>query len=524
MKVLFHWPNTSNRARIHMAMPVLKGIAKKMGWDYRYFDTSFYEKGTDSTVEKENTGSFKPAPIETLPVTKSDKTLVSDFQKIIDDYKPDVLAITAMTDCYQYLMGYFPKIKIPNNTTVVIGGTHSLHNTNEILKTGLFDISAFGQGEKIFPEILKRVEKNENMTGIPGTSTIDDINGKIVINPVSPALDENDLWAVEPDYSSYDARYYNYPFDGKKVNMFWLEVGRGCPYACTYCEAPQLRALYKGKGKYVLSRPMDDIFKSIREVEKKFSVDVFNITHECFLSQRTEWIEEFCKRWKKEVGKSFLIQTRVETLDPNKLQLLKNTNVPVIQVGMGIESGSQRILTDICNRQMKVERLIENYKILHEWNFRTNAYYMIGFPTETRDEVFETISLCSKVRADIDSVSIFQPYSGLPMTNIAKDKGWIKEGAKIPTFTESSIIDQPTLSSKEVANLRRTFMLYAKLPKKYWSEVKKCEDNYEGNKDLFKKLIALRWEHEGKGNNEKESSEVLKQKNDIEAEESLVQH
>ena len=521
-KVLFHWPNTSNRARIHMAMPILQAIAKKMGWDYRYFDTAFYKKGMDSTVEKEITGGFKPAPKETIPEIISEEFLIRDFQNILDDYKPDVIAITAMTDCYQYLMGYFPKLKIPKNTTVVIGGTHSLHNTNEILKTGLFDISCFGQGEAIFPEILSRIKKGEDINGIPGTSTIDDINGKINITPVSPALQENELWAVQPDYSEYDARYFNYPFDGNKVNMFWLEVGRGCPYACTYCEAPQLRALYKGNGKYVLSRPMDDIFKTIRDVEKRFSVDVFNITHECFLSQRTEWIEEFCKRWKKEVKKSFLIQTRVETLDTKKLELLKSTDVPVIQVGMGIESGSQRILTDICNRQMKVERLIENYKILRDWKFRTNAYYMIGFPTETRDEVFETIDLCSQVHSDVDSVSIFQPYNGLPMTNLAKSKGWIKEGAKIPTFTDASIIEQPTLTAREVANLRRVFMLYAKLPKKFWPDVEKCEVDYDNNKALFKKLIALRWEIQGVANNEKESSEVLKQKN--EQQDDAIQH
>ena len=195
-----------------------------MGWDYKYFDTAFYQKGIDSIIEKENTGGFKPSPKETIPEIKSEQFLIRDFQKILDDYKPDVIAITAMTDCYQYLMEYFPKLKIPKNTTVVIGGTHSLHNTNEILKTGLFDISCFGQGEQIFPEILNRVQKGEDINGIPGTSTIDEINGKINITPVSPALKENDLWAVEPDYSEYDARYFNYPFDGNKVNMFWLEV------------------------------------------------------------------------------------------------------------------------------------------------------------------------------------------------------------------------------------------------------------------------------------------------------------
>ena len=81
-KILFHWPNTSNRARIHMAMPILKAIAKKMGWDYKYFDTAFYQKGIDSIIEKENTGGFKPSPKETIPEIKSEQFLIRDFQKI----------------------------------------------------------------------------------------------------------------------------------------------------------------------------------------------------------------------------------------------------------------------------------------------------------------------------------------------------------------------------------------------------------------------------------------------------------
>ena len=36
-KVLFHWPNTSNRGRIHMAMPILTALAKEKNWDYQYW-------------------------------------------------------------------------------------------------------------------------------------------------------------------------------------------------------------------------------------------------------------------------------------------------------------------------------------------------------------------------------------------------------------------------------------------------------------------------------------------------------
>jgi|6_EtaG_2_1085325.scaffolds.fasta_scaffold00771_3 radical SAM superfamily enzyme YgiQ (UPF0313 family) len=496
-KILLFWPNTSNRGRIHMVIPILSAVSKKLGWEVKYFDTSFYEKEDDSVLEKEKTGAFKPTKENSLPDTKSQSLVVPDFQKIIDDFKPDVIAISGMTSDFQYMMTFFPELKIPQDTVVAFGGTHSLHMSEEILNTGMIDISCFGQGEGILPEILKRVENGDGLEGIPGTAHLDKRFGTMIKNPVAPAMDADELWNLEPDYSFYDQRYYTYPFDGGVVNMFWLEVGRGCPYSCTYCEAPQIRNLFKGQGKYVISRPMDNIFDTIKKLQEKYEIDVFNITHECFLSQRKAWIKEFCERWGREVKKSFLIQTRMETCDIEKLDLLRLSNAPVIQIGQGIESGNERVLAEICNRRMKLEPVIESYKIMNQRGFRTNAYYMIGFPTETREEIFESIELCRQVNSDIDSVSIFQPFPGLPLTRTCMENGWINGSETFPTFTEKSIINQPSISAEEVTNLRRVFLLYAKLPKKYWPDIEKCENNYFENQELFKQLVDLRWRLHG---------------------------
>jgi anaerobic magnesium-protoporphyrin IX monomethyl ester cyclase len=479
-----------------MAMPILSALSKKMGWEVKYHDTSFYEKRDDAIIEKEKTGAFKPTKGESHQDTIPAAMLVPDFQNILDDFKPDVIAITGMTSDFQYMNTFIHQLNIPKDTVVAFGGTHSLHRSDEVLGTGLIDISCFGQGEDILPEILRRVENGESVEGIPGTTHLD-MFGNMVKNPVNPALHADRLWDFEPDYSFYDQRYYSYPFDGKVVNMFWLEVGRGCPFACTYCEAPQLRDLYKGTGKYVISRPMDNIFNTIKSLQEKYEIDVFNITHECFLSQRKDWIREFCERWGREVKKSFLIQTRMETVDVGKLDILRLSNAPQIQIGQGVESGSQRVLTDVCNRRTKTDALVKSYRIMREQGFRTNAYFMMGFPTETREEIFETVDLCRKLKSDIDSVSIFQPYPGLPLTEMCKEKGWITGDEIFPSFTEASIIDQPSVGKDEVTNLRKVFLLYAKLPKKYWPDIKKCEENFDENQELFKKLIDRRWELNG---------------------------
>ena len=72
------------------------------------------------------------------------------------------------------------------------------------------------------------------------------------------------------------------------------------------------------------------------------------------------------------------------------------------------------------------------------------------------------------------------------------DNGWIIGNEKIPSFTGKSIINQPSISAEEVTNLRRVFLLYAKLPKNYWDKVEKCENNPD-DINLFQKLLDLRW-------------------------------
>lgn len=497
-KILLFFPNTSNRGRITSVIPILGGIAKNRGWDVVYFDTSFYEKREDSVIEKEKTGGFIPSPSETIPDMIPKAKLIPDLQALLDKFKPDVLAITAMTCDYQYLMTFFPSIKIPQNTIVIIGGIHAIFSDEGVIKSGLFDLVCNGQGEQVFDEFLSRVEQNQAIDNIQGTLFRNKKSGRVKRNGLSRLLSADELWRFPLDYSYFDARYYLYPFDGKSVNMFWLEVGRGCPFNCSYCGAPMLRTKFRGLGNYFGARPLDSIFETIKQVNQRYPIDIYNITHECFLMQPKAWLEEFVDRWAKDVRKSFLIQTRVESITKENLALLKRSKAPIIQIGLGIESGSKRILEKICNRRMQMRDLIVAYRLMREQGFRTNAYYMIGFPTETREEIFKTITLCKKLRSDINSVSILQPFPKLPITQFCIEQGFIKGNEEIPSFTEVSILKMPSISSEEISNLRRTFMLYAKLPKRYWPDIEKCEKDIGSNQDLFDSLVKLRWEQDSR--------------------------
>ena len=496
-KILLIYPNTANRSAITTAVPILLGIAKSRNWETSYFDTSNYEKGLDSIQEKEKTGGFKPGLLTMSREPKQESRLLPDLQATIDNFQPDIVAITAMSCEYEYLMQFWDKIRIPDKAVTIIGGIHSTFSTEDVLKSGFFDLVVQGQGEKTFPEILKAVEHNQSLTNIPGSWHYDKSRGQITENPLRELLDGENLWNIECDLSFFDDSYFQYPFDGKIVRMYWMEVARGCPYSCTYCGNSILRNMYKGLGRYISSRPIDEMFSHFRKMVDEYKIDIFNFTAECFLANPKEWLREFAANYKKYVRKPFLIQTRAETVTQENIDILKSCGAPFFQVGLGVESGSKRILNDICNRKTPVDKIIAAYDLLNSNDIRTNAYFMIGFPTETRDEIFESIELCRRINSDINSVAIFQPLPGLAITRTCIEKGYITGEEPIATFTGNSILNMPHLPKEEIANLRRTFMLYAKLPKEYYPEIEKCEKDYDNNRDLFDSLVQKRWELTG---------------------------
>jgi len=492
-KVLFFFPNTSNRGRITTAIPIFAASARDRGWEKAYFDTSFYEKTDDSVLDREKTGGFMPGTKETIPDMLPRNNLIPDLEKLLQEFQPDLFVISAMTCDYQYLMTFFSKVKIPDKTLVLIGGFHVTFKPEKVLDTGLFDLACLGPGEAVFDEILDRIAEGGRIDDIKGTYFYDKNRKEIVRNPKRELLSAEKLWEKEEDYSFFNDRYFLYPFDGKTVRMFWLDMARGCPYACSYCGNAALKEFCKGLGKFIVTRSLDSTFRLLRRLVKDYKVDVFNITHECFLAQPTAWLEEFSERWARDVKKTFLIVTRAETVTEEKLNILKKSGAPVIQIGLGVESGSEWILREVCNRKVSNERTINAYKLMDEHGFRTSAYWMLGFPFETRENVFESIELCRKLNADVDSVSIFQPMPGQPITKMCIEKGLITGKETIPTFTSGSILKMPQFSAEEIYNLRRVFILYAKLPREYWPDLEKCEKDYESHKELYDQLVDLRW-------------------------------
>jgi radical SAM superfamily enzyme YgiQ (UPF0313 family) len=220
---------------------------------------------------------------------------------------------------------------------------------------------------------------------------------------------------------------------------------------------------------------------------------VFYLEDECFLAHSTSWLRGLSEWYGQEIKRPFIIQTRPETVTEEKIEILKQMNAPFFQVSIGVESGSEKILFEVCNRRTKIHKIVRSFDLLHRHNVRTCAFFMIGFPYETKEDIFKTINLCRRIKPTVAIVSIFQPMPGQQLREVCVKEGYMAENDRLTTFTSGSILKMPQISSEEITNIRRVFMLYATLPEKYYPKIEECEKDYYGNKQLYKELVNIRW-------------------------------
>lgn len=487
-KILFLYPNSTNDGVMPLAIGILSAIAKDLGCQVEYFETSFYKKDGSVPEERERTGEFKAVDRKISIKLLPHEQLQKDFIDKLKFFKPDILAVTANSiefPIFEQLMNGTETI-IPK-PFVIVGGVHATVAPDDVISNSFVDALCRGEGENAWEEFLIRFTNNRDFSQT-NNFWIKSRSG-ITMNPIGPLIKEERLWLRPLDFSFFDRRHFTAPFDGKIYHRGQIEASRGCPFECTYCANTAFKHAYKGLGNFVRIRPFDNLVEAIKK-QVALGSQMIQFQDECFLSVPYAYLKAFCQWYGSEIRLPMMIQTRPESVKDEKIKLLASMNSPV-QISCGIESGSERILFEICNRKTKLADIRKAFETIKKYNIRATGYTMIGFPTETREEAFQTINFIRDLDLDISIMSIFYPFVGTPLREYCIKNGYITGDEKTATFTDPPILKNQPMSPMEVYNIRRVYSLYSRLPKEYFSQIELCEKDFDNHIDLYRDLISL---------------------------------
>ena len=333
---------------------------------------------------------------------------IKEFYNFLTVIKPQIVGIQAYSTDLPIVKEYLQIIKETDNRVItVIGGPHPSALPEESMNYfgSNLDFAIMGEGEEGFLYFVNHIEeRNNSWDKIPGLVWRDKKKQLILKNKRAFISDIDKLpW---PDWELLDpASYPHAPLGAfsKHFPVAPILVSRGCQMDCNFCAA---KTIYGNEHRY---RNIDSVIAEIEYLKDRFGIKEVMIQDDNFIF-RKKIVLEFCNKVKRlNIDWNCLNGIRLDFIDDELAGTMKDAGCYAVAVG--IESGSQKILDDM-NKKLKIEKIIEKIKILVKHKIKIVGQFIIGYPTETYDDILRTIEFAKKLPIEHAGFAIFIPLPG----------------------------------------------------------------------------------------------------------------
>ena len=224
---------------------------------------------------------------------------------------------------------------------------------------------------------------------------------RIVRNPLAPVIADLDgLPSCEhlPRAAYIEHRGSIVPLDRHQLKRYgrWrgtvysIMGSRGCPFACAYCCNDFLSRLYDTKRIRRRSVPslMSELVKVIADHPE---VEYINFQDDCFLACSDAYLDAFCEAYRRNVGRPFVVRCIPAFVNADRLKKLKAAGLA--WMSLGLQSGSDRVLSDAYNRHSTSDQFLAAARLVHEAGIA--AYYdvILDNPLENDDDRYKTMDV-----------------------------------------------------------------------------------------------------------------------------------
>lgn len=332
--------------------------------------------------------------VKIIDVSAEGKTLV-DIMLAISKEKPKIIGISSMTTSIASSVTLARNIKsvYHNEILIGLGGVHLCCDPKFIERFPMFDFGVVGEGEKTFEEIVKKVKAGGQVKGaIEGEATL---NLDSLPFPARDLINQN-IYLREEQLKS-------------EVPAAGILGSRGCPHNCSFCCIPAI-------GHKVRVRSPKNVVDEMAEIYDQCHGN-YSFVDDCFTLNKSHTLA-FCQEIiDRKLDVRWISSTRVNTLDDELAKALKRAGCTDLY--FGVESGNDRVRNQIIKKKISEQQIANAVRLCRKHRIMSNLFLMVGFPTETKNEMMDTVKIGSKVKADIIGIHITIPLPGTEIFSYA---------------------------------------------------------------------------------------------------------
>ncbi|MBN1356881.1 cobalamin-dependent protein [bacterium] len=373
----------------------------------------------------------------------------------IGGFEPDLIGFSLMSSHMVRTVNLHRAIRETVQCPIIWGGIHPTLQPEECLEYA--DMVCMGEGEYPMLDLVGELAAGKQPGNIPNIWLK---TGKTIRRT---PLRERTADLDELPWPDHDAETHHIHFNGGIgpvgetawrsfipgfMETHYVMSSRGCPHNCTYCCNSALRKV--GSGPYLRRRSPEHFVGEMEALKAKFpDLKGFVFMDDSFFYGDRIWFETFTELYRNRVNLPFFCWANPSAVTEPRIRLLAQAGL--VGVHVGLESGSERIASEIYRRDVPREQFYQCMDILHRYRNQivdVRVDVITDNPYETPDDVAATVEVLSRLKKPfwVGIVSlIFYPQTEL--AERAVRDGYIS-GSDKDLYNREFFHYQPTLLNR----------------------------------------------------------------------------
>ncbi|SHM45519.1 B12-binding domain-containing radical SAM protein [Cryptosporangium aurantiacum] len=338
----------------------------------------------------------------------------------VDDFDPHLVGFSYLSPNAAEAVALAHAVRRPGRA-VVAGGVHASIHTEATVATGAFDCVIRREGESAILDLYDRVAAGEELP-------------RVVEGTPWPDID------ALPPYADFDC--YRGVYAGSDgYRPVYLQLGRGCPMQCTFCELPNRSVFEPPRRRF---RSVDRVMAELHEYVRRWGVDFVTIA-DPIATLNLPLLTGVVRRMDAElphVGLMFnghvnrFNRALAECL--GEAQTGRDREGQRITVWFGFESGSQRLL-EFMRKRTSVADGVAVAQLCREYDVQVGANLLLGVPTETDEDYAAHHAFMDAVAPTFPNPNILNPLPGTEMYEYCAANGLLRDPADYSIWRDTDI-------------------------------------------------------------------------------------
>ena len=353
-RVLFLYPNIQMCALMPTGVALLSAMLRREGFVVDIFDCTFYKVPLTVNYPFYHS-SLRPVNWDERDIKFYESDIVADFQKKVDEFQPDLIAVSVVENTYHIGMRLVKSLK--KRIPTAWGGVFATFAPGKIIKEDVADYVCVGEGEEALLDLCTRLCR-----GLPVKDTPNfwmKADEQVYVNPMRPPLNLNDL--PYPDFDVFEPQSIYRAMQGKVRRTIGIETQRGCPYTCAFCNSPSNNAIYKkdSAGAFYRKKSIDRVHNELNYLVNKYQPELIYFVVDTFLAMGDAEFSDLANMY-LDFRVPFWMNTRCETITKDRAVWLERMNC--MRLNMGIEHGNQVYREKVLNRRLTNQQMLDAFR------------------------------------------------------------------------------------------------------------------------------------------------------------------